>query len=156
MIHALEPQLEGGHVAVVSSMFSLASGGINYSTYAASKGAIYHYVSSLRQEYKKDGRNITVSLACPYAINTGMFHGFSMAIEYVVPVLDEAYVGRRMVREFVGRKEVCFMYQYAGWVLRLLEMMPSQVYDWMWIHLDSSNYAAIKGRHDLEAEQAGK
>jgi short-subunit dehydrogenase len=49
MIHALEPQLEGGHLAVVSSMFSLASGGTNYSTYGASKGAIYHYISSLRQ-----------------------------------------------------------------------------------------------------------
>ena len=67
-------------MAVVSSMAAIASGGINFGTYGASKGALFHYISSLRQEYKKDKKNITVSLACPYAINTGMFHGFKMVI----------------------------------------------------------------------------
>lgn len=88
IIHGLESKLVGGHVAVVSSMAAIASGGVNFGTYGASKGAIYHYISSLRQEYKKDKKNITVSLACPYAINTGMFHGFKMVIEPIVPILD--------------------------------------------------------------------
>lgn len=82
-----------------------------------------------------------------------MFHGFKMAIEYIVPVLDEVYVGKRMVKEFVDKKEVCFMYQYAGWVLRLLEMMPSQFIDWTWVYLDNSNFNSIKTKHDAEIKK---
>lgn len=125
MINGLEKQLYGGHIAVVASMAALASGGINFGTYGASKSAVYHYVCSLRQEYKKFNKNITVSIACPFAINTGMFHGFKMLIEYIVPILDEAYVGKRLVKEFVARKEICFIYQYAAWILKFAELLPS-------------------------------
>jgi all-trans-retinol dehydrogenase (NAD+) len=88
MIHGLESKLKGGHVAVVSSLVAFSSGGIYFGTYGASKGAIWHYLSSLRQEYKKYKKNISISIACPYAINTGMFHGIKMAFEFLIPVLD--------------------------------------------------------------------
>lgn len=85
-----------------------------------------------------------------------MFHGFQMMLEYVVPILDEVYVGKRMVKEFVNKKEVCFIYQYAGWLLRIVEMMPSQFIDWTWIYFDNSNYSAIKDRHAAEVKELEK
>ena len=49
LINQLENLLVGGHIAVVCSIIQLASGALHYSTYGASKAAIYHYMSSLRQ-----------------------------------------------------------------------------------------------------------
>ena len=88
MVQALEAQLEGGHIGIVSSMFAIAAGGVNIASYGASKGAIFHHMSSLRQEYKKDRKNISISIACPGAINTGMFHGYQTLLDKVVPILD--------------------------------------------------------------------
>lgn len=53
-----------------------------------------------------------------------------------------------MVKEFSARKEVCYIKPYAGWILRLMELLPSQLNDWMWISLDTSDYNAIKNKHD--------
>lgn len=41
--------LENGHIAVVASVVALAHGGVNVSTYTASKNALYSYVKSFRQ-----------------------------------------------------------------------------------------------------------
>jgi short-subunit dehydrogenase len=49
IIQGLEKQLTGGHVAVVASMVAIILGGINYTSYGASKKAIFHYLTSLRQ-----------------------------------------------------------------------------------------------------------
>lgn len=63
----------GKHIAVTVSIAAIISGGVDCSTYSASKHAIFAYLSSLRQEYKKANKNITVSMGCPYFINTSMF-----------------------------------------------------------------------------------
>jgi hypothetical protein len=52
-----------------------------------------------------------------------------------------------LVKEFVERKEICFIYQYESWILRVLEMFPSQIYDWLWVNLDQSDFSQIKDRH---------
>ena len=88
MIKRLEPILIGNHIAVVASMMAIISGGVNVSSYSASKHAIYGYLCSLRQEYKKFGKNITLSIGCPYAINTTMFKGFRTKLDLIVRVLD--------------------------------------------------------------------
>ena len=98
LINQFENLLVGGHIAAVCSIVQLASGSLHFSTYGASKAAIYHYLSSLRQQYKNEKKNITVSIACPFAINTGMFTGFKIMIEIFVPMLDEKYVAKRLVK----------------------------------------------------------
>ena len=105
MIKKLEPLLLGNHVSVVVSMVAIINGGINVSSYVASKHALYGYLCSLRQEYKKVGKNITLSMGCPYAINTTMFQGFKTKLDLLMPVLDEQYVGKRLVKEFIEKKE---------------------------------------------------
>ena len=70
----------------------------------SSKHAIYGYLSCLRQELKKTKRKITLSIGCPYAINTTLFEGFKTKYDRLLPVLDESYVGERLVREFINKK----------------------------------------------------
>lgn len=47
----------------------------NFSAYLASKHAIYGYVHCLRQDLIAAKNPTTISIGCPYAINTTMFTG---------------------------------------------------------------------------------
>ena len=141
MIKRLEPLLIGNHVSVVVSMMAIINGGLLVSSYSASKHALYGYLCSLRQEYKKFGKNISLSIGCPYAINTTMFQGFRTKLDMVVRVLDEKYVAQRLVKEFVERKEECFMYIHQAYVFKLFSMLPNQVIDFLSVKLDVSRYA---------------
>jgi hypothetical protein len=38
-------------------------------------------------------RNITISIGCPYAINTKLFEGYKSKLDKIFPILDENYVG---------------------------------------------------------------
>ena len=96
MIKNLEHLLN--HVCIVGSMTALLTGGTNVSIYSSSKHAIVSYMSSLRQQYKKDKKNITVSIGCPYAINTNMLKGFKTKLDFLFPILDQKYVGKRLVK----------------------------------------------------------
>jgi short-subunit dehydrogenase len=124
-------------------MMAIIEGGIHVASYSASKHALYGYLASMRQEYQKFGKNITLSIGCPYAINTTMFKGFKTKLDFFVRVLDEKYVGERLVREFVSRKEVCMMYLYEAFMFRILSFMPSQVVDFAAKTLDVSKYATM-------------
>jgi short-subunit dehydrogenase len=96
MIKRLEGLLS--HIAVTGSMVALMAGGTNVSIYASSKHALVSYLSSLRQEYKKDKKNITVSIGCPYAINTTMLEGYKTRIDFIFRILDAGYVGKRLIK----------------------------------------------------------
>ncbi len=96
MIKKLERLLT--HIAVTGSMVALINGGVNVSIYASSKHAIVSYLSSLRQELKKEKKNITISIGCPYAINTTLLEGFKTHLDFVIRVLDQKYVGKRLIK----------------------------------------------------------
>lgn len=91
-------KLEGTHIAVTASMVSIISGGTNVASYSASKHAIFAYLSSMRQEFKKFKKNTTISIGCPYAINTAMFTGFKTRLDFMFRILDEKYVAKRLIR----------------------------------------------------------
>jgi len=59
------------------------------SSYCASKRALFGYLSTLRQEYKKAKKNITISMGCPYIVRTTMFEGFKTKIGFILRTLDE-------------------------------------------------------------------
>lgn len=88
MIKKLEPLLIGGHISVTASIVAIISGGAKVASYTASKHALFGYLSSLRQEYKKTGKNITVSMGCPYYINTTLFQGFRTRLDFLFRGLD--------------------------------------------------------------------
>ena len=137
-------------MAVTVSVAAIISGGIDCSVYSSSKHAIYAYLSSLRQEYKKTGKDITVSMGCPYVVNTTMFLGFKTKIEFIFRHLDEEYVGKRLAKEFVHRKEVSFIYQHQALLFRIIELLPSQVCDYLACNLDISNFEELRKRQEQE------
>jgi len=59
-----------------------SAGGIlalpNIAAYCASKFGVVGFSDSLRQEMKKQGLNIGVTVVCPNTVNTGMFRGSKM------------------------------------------------------------------------------
>lgn len=46
------------------------------------------------------------------------------------------------------RKEVCFIYEYAAWLVRIAYLLPSQIYDILWTYCDKSNYSSIRDKHE--------
>lgn len=64
-------------------------------------------------------------MGCPYAINTTMFKGFKTKLDQVIRLLDEEYVGKRLTKEFVEKKEVCYIYQHQSIFFKLMDFLPS-------------------------------
>jgi all-trans-retinol dehydrogenase (NAD+) len=56
----------------IASVASIIRGN-KVASYVASKAAIYAFFNSVRLELLDLRPNITMSLVCPYAIDTGMF-----------------------------------------------------------------------------------
>ena len=142
MIRELEPLLLGQHIAVTASMVAIIDGGLHVSSYGASKHAIYSYLTSLRQEYRKFNKDITVSIGCPYAINTTLFKGYRTKLDFIFRMLDQTYVAKRLVKEFVARKEACFMYTYQLVLFRLISLFPTHLIDFAAVHLDQTKISA--------------
>lgn len=90
--------MDGGHIAVVASMIAMIQGGLDVSTYASTKAALYSYVNSFRQELIAENRNVTLSMGCPYMIRTGMFLGFKTKLDFLFRQLEPNYVGKRLVK----------------------------------------------------------
>ena len=95
---------KGKHIAVVASVASIIPGAKNLSSYFSTKHAIFAYVNSLRLDLKHHKKPITVSIGCPYAINTTMMNGFSSKMDFFLPVMTPEYVSARLIRDFVAKK----------------------------------------------------
>jgi all-trans-retinol dehydrogenase (NAD+) len=65
-----------GHIVNISSMGALVPVP-GQSAYNASKAAVSAFSDSIRQEMKKFGYNIHITIVAPYFVDTGMFDGVS-------------------------------------------------------------------------------
>ena len=88
----------------MASVASIIPGAKYLSAYFSSKHAIYAYINCLRLELKEAKSPVTVSLGCPYAINTTMMEGFKSRMDWFFPVMEQKYVGERLLKEFLMRK----------------------------------------------------
>lgn len=70
----------------------------------ASKHAIFGFLNCMRQDLAATNNPTTISIGCPYAINTTMFEGIKTKLDWILPVLDEKYVAKKLVKEFVNKK----------------------------------------------------
>ena len=109
--------------------------------YLASKQAIFGYVHCLRQDLIAAKNPTTISIGCPYVINTTMFQGAKTKLDWFLPILDEKYVARRLVREFISKKEVCFIQRRHVIILNIVKCLPTFVYDWLQVNLDDSSFS---------------
>lgn len=73
-----------------------------------------------------------------------MLQGFKTRLDFFFRILDQEYVGQRLVKEFVQKKEVCYIYEYEALLFRLIAMMPTSLVDFCAIKMDISSLKSAK------------
>lgn len=135
-----------GHVVTIASMagFIGVSGMVDYS---ASKFGAVGLNESLRVELKLMHSKVKTTCVCPYYINTGMFHGISLAHQWAFPLLDEGYVARRIIQAIRQETEVLIL-PFTGMLASVLKAaVPAWFSDWVLNFLGlSTAMETFKGR----------
>lgn len=118
-----------GHIVTIASVMGLI-GSAGLTDYCASKFAAVGFAHSLRYELQKlTGGTVTSTLVCPYAINTGMFRGISLSLQFLFPMLEQEYVGRRIVEAVQRREDVLVMPAMVALSMKLLPPLPQWLQD---------------------------
>ena len=112
------------HVASSSGLLGMPS----LSDYAASKFAEVGFTESLRRELKKTGyKDISVTVVCPYFINTGMFKGSKPLI--FNPFLEPEYVAKKIVNAVKKGKPVLMLPAFNMYSTMLMKLLPAGIFD---------------------------
>ena len=112
------------HVASSSGLLGMPS----LSDYAASKFAEVGLTESLRRELKKTGyKDISVTIVCPYFINTGMFKGSKPLL--FNPFLEPEYVAKKIVNAVKKGKPVLMLPAFNMYSTMLMKLLPAGIFD---------------------------
>ena len=98
------------------------------SDYAASKFAEVGFTESLRRELKKTGyKDISVTVVCPYFINTGMFKGSKPLL--MNPFLEPEYVAKKIVNAVKKAKPILMLHAFNMYSTMLMKLLPAGIFD---------------------------
>ena len=89
-------QRNRGHIVTIASASGLI-GVARLADYASSKWAAVGFDESLRAELSKVAPGVMTTVVCPFYINTGMFRGVRSRFPFLLPILEEDDVARRVV-----------------------------------------------------------
>ena len=122
-------EANSGHIVTISSAAGIV-GATKLTDYNASKFAAFGFDESLRMEFKKNKMNIRTTIVCPYFINTGMFKGVKSRFSWLLPILEEKEVAKKIVKAIKSNRPRLIMpgLVYASWMMRYL---PVSVFDWI-------------------------
>ena len=81
------------HVASAAGLIGTA----RMTDYAGSKHAVVGFNEALRAELRERGSQVNALVVCPFFIDTGMFAGVSAGVRWLLPILKEADVARRVL-----------------------------------------------------------
>lgn len=126
-----------GHIVTIASAGGLA-GSSRLVDYSASKFAAVGFTDGLRVELKKQKSKVKTTLVCPYFINTGMFSGVKTRFSWLLPILDEDVVARRIVRAIKKNKQRIIM-PWSVYLLFPLRLLPTSIFDWFLSFLGINN-----------------
>lgn len=118
-----------GHIVTIASASGLI-GVARLADYAASKWAATGFDESLRAELRKIAPGVLTTVVCPFYINTGMFRGVRSRFPWLLPILEEDDVARRVVRA-IARGQRRLLLPWAVHLLPLLRVLPVGVFDWL-------------------------
>ncbi len=118
-----------GHIVTISSAAGIV-GASRLTDYNASKFAAFGFDESLRMEFRSRKMKIRTTIICPYFINTGMFKGVKTRFSWLLPILEEKVVAKKIVKAIESNRTRLIMpgIVYASWVMRYL---PVSVFDWI-------------------------
>lgn len=112
------------HVASSSGLLGMPM----LSDYAASKFAEVGFTESLRRELKKFGyQDISVTVVCPYYINTGMFKGSRPLL--FNPFLEPDHVAKKIVAAVKRGKPLLLLPPLNMYSTMLLKLLPAGIFD---------------------------
>jgi all-trans-retinol dehydrogenase (NAD+) len=116
-----------GHLVTIAS----AAGWIGVSKqtdYSASKHAAVGFDESLRMELRQTAPGVRTTVVCPFYIDTGMFDGVRTRVPWLLPILDEQEVGRKVVQAVLRGRAQLFLPPIVG-TLPALRMLPTRAFD---------------------------
>ena len=112
------------HVASSSGLLGMPL----LSDYAASKFAEVGFTESHRRELKKSGyQDISVTVVCPYYINTGMFKGSKPLL--FNPFLEPGHVAKKIVAAVKQGKPLVLLPPVNMYSTMLLKLLPAGIFD---------------------------
>jgi all-trans-retinol dehydrogenase (NAD+) len=116
-----------GHLVTIASASGLI-GVAKLADYSASKWAAIGFDESLRVELKKLAPQVRTTVVCPYYVNTGMFTGVKSRFSWMMPILEEAHVVRRIV-EAIERDRRRVVMPWPVFLLPLMRLLPIPLFD---------------------------
>ena len=96
--------------------------------YAASKHAAVGFDESLRFELRRAGSAVSTLVVCPFYVDTGMFAGARSRVPWLLPILRESDVARRILDAVEsGRGRLALPPGVA--VVPALRLLPTRTFD---------------------------
>lgn len=134
-----------GHIVTIASASALI-GVPKLTDYAASKWAAMGFDESLRAELRTSAPAIKTTVACPYYIDTGMFHGVKSRFPWLLPILNEDDVAARIVSAVQHNRRRLMMPPLV-YLVPLMRILPVGVFDWLATFLGvNASMDEFKGR----------
>ncbi|GIX42281.1 MAG: oxidoreductase [Leptospiraceae bacterium] len=116
------------------------------SDYGASKFAAFGFDESLRMEIQRNKWPVRNLVVCPYYINTGMFDGVKTRWPWILPILDQHKVVKKIIKAIEKNKKRLYM-PWIVYLLPILRLFPVWFFDFF-INLLGVNHTMdeFKGR----------
>ncbi|CAG9328670.1 unnamed protein product [Blepharisma stoltei] len=135
-----------GHIVTIASAAGLSGTG-GLVDYCASKFAAVGLDEALRSELRFKNSKVKTTCVCPYFINTGMFEGVKLSWRFLFPLLDETWVGKRIVEAIRHNEPVLVMPSAVNMTYVMRAFLPTTWMDHV-SHIMGFNQAmsTFKGR----------
>ncbi len=135
-----------GHLVTIASASGLI-GVPKLSDYAASKWAAIGFDESMRAELRSAAPGVKTTVACPYYIDTGMFHGVRSRFSWLLPILQPEYVAERVVKA-IQRDQRRLLMPMMVHTIAPLRLLPVPAFDWLASFLGvNASMDEFVGRH---------
>ncbi len=116
-----------GHLVHVASAAGLL-GTARMTDYAGSKHAVVGFNEALRAELRAQRSQVKTLVVCPFYIDTGMFEGVRTPVPWLLPILDEADVARRVL-DAIERGRPRLVLPPAIHLLPVARVLPVRAFD---------------------------
>jgi len=118
-----------GHIVTLASAAGLV-GVARQTDYSASKHAAVGFDESLRAELREISPGVVTTLVCPYYIDTGMFEGVRTRIPFLLPILREHEVVRKIAHAIERDRRLLVLPRTVR-LLPALRLLPPRAFDWV-------------------------
>jgi all-trans-retinol dehydrogenase (NAD+) len=109
-----------GHIVTIASAAGII-GTTGLADYSASKFAAFGFAEAIRMELRKSRAPVRTTVVCPFFIDTGLFEGVKTRVPFLLPILKQDYVAKRILGAIIkGKKRLVLpFFVYSVWILRL-------------------------------------